>query len=231
MKISKNLKAAYSTFDKEKAHSTKEAIALMIKNSKVKFDPTCEIHFTLDIDPKQADQQIRSTTSLPHGTGKTVKVAVVCGDDLQKAAKAAGAVEVGSEELVEKIIQGWTDFDVLVASPDMMRVLAKAARILGPKGLMPNPKSGTVTPDIEKAVTELVGGRIEFRNDKFGIVHSIFGKLSFGDKKLLENLEFLIKTLKDAKPTGVKGVYIKNITINSTMGAGIKIETGESEEV
>ncbi len=230
MKRSKTLKAAYEAFDKETAYSTEEAVKLMVKHSKVKFDPTAEIHFTLEIDPKQADQQVRTTTSLPHGTGKSMRVVAICGDDLQKAAKSAGAMEAGAEELIEKIAQGWTDFDALVASPDMMKNLAKAARVLGPKGLMPNPKSGTVTPDIEKAVKEIAAGRIEFRNDKFGIVHSVFGKLSFGDKKLLENLDFFIKTLKDNKPSGVKGAYIKNVTINSTMGPGIKVQFEEAEE-
>ena len=227
MKKSKHLRQAYETIGRETVYSLPEAVKLMVASSKVKFDPTAEVHFTLGIDPRHADQQIRSTLSLPHGTGKTVRVVAVCSDDKIKAAKAAGAVEAGGEELVEKMNQGWTDFDALVATPDMMKVLAKAARTLGPKGLMPNPKTGTVTPDIEKVIQELVAGRLEFRNDKFGIVHTIFGKLSFGEAKLTENLETMVKTIKEAKPSGQKGVYIKQITINSTMGPGIKINTGE----
>jgi len=225
--MSKSLKAAYEKFDRLKSYSTEEAIKLMIDTKTVKFDPTTEVHFNLGIEPKHADQQIRSTVSLPHGTGKSVKIVVICSPEKEKAAKAAGAIDAGGEELVAKMAQGWTDFDVLVASPDMMRHLAKAARVLGPKGLMPNPKTGTVTPDVEKAVKELAAGKMEFRNDKDGNVHIIFGKVSFGAKKLKENLEALIQTIKDVKPSGQKGTYIKNITINATMGAGIKIDLGE----
>ncbi len=224
MKKSKALKGAYEKVDREKRYSVAEAVDLMLKCSTVKFDPTAEVHFTLGIDPKHADQQVRSTTSLPHGTGKSVKIAVFCSDDQVKAAKSAGAIEAGEADLIDKISKGWTDFDVAVATPDMMRSLAKVAKVLGPKGLMPNPKAGTVTPDVEKTVKELAAGRLEFRNDKAGIVHTIFGKLSFGDKKLVENLEAMMKAIKEVKPTGAKGEYIKNVTINSTMGAGIKVE-------
>lgn len=227
MKKSKHLRGAYESIGRETAYTAPQAVKLMVDNSKVKFDPTCEVHFTLGIDPRHADQQLRSTLSLPHGTGKTVRVVAICGDDKEKAAKSAGAIEAGGEELVEKIAKGWTDFDAIVATPDMMRVLAKAARTLGPKGLMPNPKTGTVTPDIEKIIKELVAGRLEFRNDKFGIVHTVFGKLSFGADKLTENLEMMVKTIKDAKPSGQKGIYLKKVTINSTMGPGIQIQTGE----
>lgn len=230
MNKSKHLRAAYEVIGTETTYPPLEALKLMLKHSKVKFDATAEIHFTLGIDPRHADQQVRSTISLPNGTGKTVRVVAVCSDDKIKAAKAAGATEAGGEELVEKMSKGWTDFDSLVATPDMMRVLAKAARTLGPKGLMPNPKTGTVTPEIEKVIKELVGGRIEFRNDKHGIVHTIFGKLSFGEDKLITNLEAIIKALQDAKPSGQKGIYIKKLTINSTMGPGIKINLNTDED-
>ena len=223
MTTSKSIKNAYEKIDREKQYSLTEALKLMVSCSTVKFDPTAEVHFTLGIDPKHAEQQVRSTLSLPNGTGKNVRVAVFCGDDKVKAAKAAGAVEAGADELIEKVAKGWTDFDVAVATPDLMKSLAKVARVLGPRGLMPNPKAGTVTPDVEKVVKELSAGRIEFRNDKNGIVHSIFGKLSFGEKKLEENLSALIKAVNDVKPTGLKNDYLKNVTINSTMGAGIKI--------
>ncbi len=223
MTTSKSIRNAYEKIDREKQYSLAEALKLMVSCSTVKFDPTAEVHFTLGIDPKHADQQVRSTISLPNGTGKNVRVAVFCEDDKIKTAKSAGAIEAGADDLIEKVSKGWTDFDVAVATPEMMKSLAKVARVLGPRGLMPNPKAGTVTPDVEKVVKELSAGRIEFRNDKNGIVHSIFGKLSFGEKKLEENLSALIKAVKDVKPTGLKYDYLKNVTINSTMGAGIKI--------
>lgn len=229
MNKSKTLRAAYEGIGTETTYSAAEAVKLMVKHSQVKFDPTAEVHFTLGIDPRHADQQLRSTISLPHGTGKSVRVVAVCSDDKIKDAKAAGAIEAGGEELVEKMNKGWADFDAIVATPDMMKALAKAARVLGPKGLMPNPKTGTVTPDVEKIIKELAAGRLEFRNDKFGIVHTVFGKLSFGEAKLTENLEAMMKAINDAKPSGQKGIYLKKITINSTMGAGIKIDTGSEE--
>ncbi len=224
MARSKSLKKADEKIDRQTRYKIAEAIKLMKKLSTVKFDATAEVHFTLGINPKHADQQIRSNVSLPNGTGKSVKIAVFCSDEKEAEAKSAGADIVGSEELIEKISKGWTDFDIAVASPDMMRNLAKAARVLGPKGLMPSPKAGTVTPDVAKAVKELKAGRLEIRNDKSGIIHTIFGKLSFDDKKLAENLEKMIQTIVEVKPSGQKGEYIKNISINSTMGAGIKIE-------
>ena len=225
MKRSKSLRNADEKIDRVKQFPLAEAIKLMKKYSTVKFDATAEIHFTLGINPKHADQQIRSTVTLPNGTGKKVKIVVFCSDDKVAAAKKAGAMEAGDKELIDRVIQkGWTDFDVAVATPDIMKNLAKAARILGPKGLMPSPKAGTVTPEIEKTVKELVAGRLEFRNDKAGVVHTIFGKLSFDDKKLLENLETMIKAIQEIKPSGQKGIYFENITINSTMGTGIKIE-------
>ena len=222
-KQSKALKKAYADFDPEKAYTPAEAVAIMKKSSYVKFDATAEVHFRLGIDPRHADQQLRTTVSLPHGTGKTVRIVVICEDDKVKEAKAAGATEAGGEELIDKIAKGWMEFDVVVAVPAMMRHLAKIARILGPRGLMPSPKSGTVTPDITKAVTELKAGRMEFKNDKAGLVHTIFGKLSFAEDKLLENFNAMVTALKAAKPAGQKGEYILTTTINSTMGPGIKV--------
>ncbi|MCF7812695.1 50S ribosomal protein L1 [Candidatus Gracilibacteria bacterium] len=227
MKKSKSLRAAYEKLEEGKLYSPSEAIKLMKKTSTVKFDPTAEVHFNLGINPKHADQQVRSTVSLPHGTGKKVRVAVFCGDDKVKAAKSAGAIEAGGDDLIQKVSGGWLDFDVAVATPPMMKELAKIARILGPKGLMPNPKAGTVTEDVEKTVSELAAGRLEFRNDKNGLVHTIFGKLSFDEKKLIENLEAMIKAIQDIRPTGVKGVYIKSVTVTSTMGPGIKVSISE----
>lgn len=223
MKTSKRLRSAYENVDTMKIYDLSEAVKILKSTATVKFDATAELHIKLDIDPRQADQQVRTTTSLPNGTGKTVRVVVVTSDNKWAEAKKAGAVEAGSVELIEKIAGGWTDFDVLVATPDMMRNLAKVARTLGPKGLMPSPKAGTVTTDITKTVGELVAGRLEFRNDKAGVIHTIFGKMSFSEDKLLENLEAMVKAVKDAKPSGVKGTYIKSMSINSTMGPGIKI--------
>lgn len=221
---SKSLKAAYKAIDTEKLYSVEEAVTLMKKLNTMKFDATAEVHFNLGIDPRHADQQIRSTVSLPHGTGKKVNVVVFCEDSDVEAAKAAGATEAGLEDLIGKVAKGWTDFDAAVATPTVMRKLAKVARVLGPKGLMPSPKAGTVTQDVTKTVTALVAGRIEFRNDKTGIVHTVFGKMSFDDKKLVENLNSMIKTLKDIKPSGQKGIYFKSVTVHSTMGAGIKLD-------
>lgn len=226
MKTSKSLKSAYEAIDKNKTYTPAEAIALMKKLSTVKFDATAEVHFNLGINPKHAEEQIRSTIQLPHGTGKKVNVIAFCGDDKVKAAKSAGASEAGAEDLIEKIQKGWTDFDAAVATPDMMKNLAKVARVLGPRGLMPNPKAGTVTPDIEKAIQELKAGRIEFRNDKAGIIHTIFGKLSFKENELEENLKAMIKAITEAKPATSKGTYLRSITVNSTMGAGIRIQVG-----
>ncbi|MBT3349248.1 50S ribosomal protein L1 [bacterium] len=222
-KLSKTLRSAYKTIDREKLYTIEEAVKLMKKTSSVKFDATAELHAKLAINPKHAEQQVRTTTTLPNGTGKKVRVAAFCEDDQQKAAKAAGATAVGAEELVEKVTKGWLDFDVAVSTPGMMKHLAKIARVLGPKGLMPNPKAGTVGPDVAKIVTEVAGGRLEFRNDKSGIIHTVFGKLSFDEKKLTENLTAMIDAIKTARPAAVKGTYIETISVNATMGAGIKI--------
>ncbi|HEY5714068.1 MAG TPA: 50S ribosomal protein L1 [Candidatus Gracilibacteria bacterium] len=224
MKRSKAWKSSSETIGIETLYSIEDGIKLLKSSSKVKFDATAEVHYNLGIDPRHADQQIRTTVTLPHGTGKVVKVVVFCEDEHIKSAKAAGAIEAGGDDLVEKVIKGWTDFDVAIATPSMMKSLAKAARVLGPKGLMPNPKSGTVTTDIEKTVKEVMGGRLEFRNDKHGIIHSKFGKLSFSEADLVENFKTLHNAILEAKPTGSKGTYIKTVTICSTMSPGIKLD-------
>ncbi len=205
-----------------------EAVALAAETSTTKFDGTVEVHFNLNSDPKYADQIVRSTVTLPHGTGKTVRVAAFVSDDLIEKAKKAGAVLAGGNDFIAEVAKGKVDFDVAVASPDMMRELAKAAKVLGPKGLMPNPKSGTVTTDIEKVVAELVAGKLEFKTDKFGIVHSIIGKVSFGKEKLLENAKTFMKAVNSAKPTGIKGVYVKSISLSTTMGPGIKVNIADA---
>lgn len=230
MAKSKSLKAAYAKFDTEKLYTISEAVKLMKSCNMVKFDATAEAHFNLGIDPRHAEQQIRTTFSLPHGTGKSTRVVVFCEDDVASSVKAAGAVEAGGSDLIDKVSKGWFDFDVAVATPGMMKELAKIARVLGPKGMMPSPKAGTVSPDPVKTVKELVAGRMELRNEKNGIIHSVFGKLSFDDKKLEENLQALFQVVKDNKPSAVKGIYIKTFSVNSTMGAGIKVQITEPTE-
>lgn len=205
-------------------YSLNDAVALLKDMPATKFDQTVEVAINLGIDPKHADQQIRGTVSLPHGIGKTVKVLAITKGEKQKEAKDAGADVVGFEDILEKIEGGWSDIDVIVATPDVMGQLGKHGRILGPKGLMPNPKSGTVTNDIGKAVKELKAGRLEIRTDKFGAVHSAVGKLSFDNDKIAENIKSLVSTLMRMKPAVAKGVYFKNMTISSSMGPGIKVE-------
>ena len=230
MAQSKSLKAAYEKIGAEKLYTIAEAVKLMKECSTVKFDASAEAHFNLGIDPRHADQQIRTTFSLPHGTGKSARVVVFCEDDKAADCKAAGAVEAGGKDLIDKVSKGWMEFDAAVATPGMMRELAKIARVLGPKGMMPSPKAGTVSPEPTKAVKELVAGRMELRNEKNGIIHTVFGKLSFDAKKLEENLEALLHIVKDNKPAAVKGVYIKTFSVNSTMGAGIKVQAEPIEE-
>ena len=210
--------------DKQKVYSLEEGIELTKKLSKTKFDASVEAHFRLGIDAKKGDQQIRTAVSLPHGTGKTIKVAAFVSPEKEKEVKTAGADFVGSEDLIAEIKKTEkTDFQVAVAEPAMMRHLAKIAKILGTRGLMPSPKNETVTPNPAKAVEELKKGKISFKNDDTGNIHVIIGKISFDDKKLIENFEVLINTIKKVKPNKAKGVYIKNISISSSMGPGIKI--------
>jgi large subunit ribosomal protein L1 len=207
-----------------KALTIEEAVPLVQKLKYAKFDETVEMAIRLGVDPKHADQMVRGTVVLPHGLGKTKKVLVIAGGDKQKEAQDAGADHVGGEELVEKIQGGWMDFEAVVATPDMMRVVGKLGKVLGPRGLMPNPKTGTVTVDIAKAVREIKAGKVEFRVDKTGIVHAPVGKVSFPTDRLVENTHALVDSILKAKPAAAKGKYIKSATISSTMGPGIAID-------
>ena len=210
--------------DKSKAYDPSEALDLVCQTSKAKFDETIEIHIRLGVDSRHADQQVRGAVVLPNGTGKNVKVLVFAKGDNVAKAEAAGADYVGGAEYAEKIVQeNWFDFDVVIASPDMMGVIGKLGKVLGPKGLMPSPKAGTVTPDVARAVTEAKAGKIEYRLDKTNIIHCPIGKASFGVEKLTENFDTLVGAVIKAKPAAAKGQYIKSCTIASTMGPGIKV--------
>lgn len=209
------------------AYTLSEAVAVLKKTSPTKFDASCEVHMKLGLDPKQADQLLRGTVVLPHGTGKKVKVIAFVPESLVKTAKEAGASEAGSDELIEKIVKGWLDFDVAVATPEMMKSLSKVAKTLGQKGLMPNPKAGTVTTDVKKTVSEVIQGKVEFRMDKLANVHNVFGKVSFDEAKLEENLRTFLKALIQAKPAGGKGIFVQSVTLKTTMGPGIKVDLSE----
>ncbi|MEC2222262.1 MULTISPECIES: 50S ribosomal protein L1 [Heyndrickxia] len=215
---------ALKLVDRSKAYPVQEAIELVKKTSFTKFDATVEVAFRLGVDPKKADQQIRGAVVLPNGTGKTQRVLVFAKGEKAKEAEAAGADYVGDTDYVNKIQQGWFDFDVIVATPDMMGEVGKLGRILGPRGLMPNPKTGTVTFDVTKAVQDIKAGKVEYRVDKAGNVHAPIGKASFETEKLVENLATLFDTLMKAKPSAAKGTYMKNVSVTSTMGPGIKVD-------
>src|ERR1700752_589847 len=206
-------------------HTIEDAIPLMQKVKYAKFDETVEMAMRLGVDPKHADQMVRGTVVLPHGLGKSKRVLAIAGSDKQKEAQEAGADFIGGEELVDKIQGGWTDFDAVVATPDMMRAVGKLGKVLGPRGLMPNPKTGTVTVDIAKAVKEIKAGKVEFRVDKTGIVHAPIGKISFDTQKLIENAASLITAVIKAKPTVAKGKYVRSATVCSTMGPGVLVDT------
>ena len=225
MKISKNKKAANTVLDRMKEYSLEDAVKLVKDLKFVKFDESVDLAINLDVDPRHADQNIRLTTTLPHGTGKEVKVLVVAQGPKEKEAKEAGADYVGKEYL-EKIKGGWSDVDKIIATPDMMAELGKLGKVLGPKGLMPNPKSGTVTMDVTNAVRELKSGKIELRVEKNGIVHTQCGKSSFQENALVENIQTIYDTVMKAQPASVKGTYLKKMSVSSTMGPGIKIDQG-----
>jgi large subunit ribosomal protein L1 len=224
MKLTKKEKVIKKNEDFSKSYKISEAVALVKKYAKSKFDESVDIAMSLGVDPKHADQVVRGTVSLPHGTGKTVRVLVIAKPDKHEEAKAAGADHVGFDDYLAKIKEGWTDIDVIIAAPDAMSELGKLGKILGPRGLMPNPKSGTVTPNIGQAVKEVKAGKIDFRVDKNGIVHSGIGKASFDEKKLVDNVTTFINTIIKLKPSASKGTYIKSITVSSTMGPGVKID-------
>jgi large subunit ribosomal protein L1 len=208
----------------DRSLTIEEAIPLMKKLTFAKFDETVEIALRLGVDPKHADQMVRGTVVLPHGLGKTKRVLAIAGADKQKDAQEAGADFVGGEEIVDKIQGGWMDFDAVVATPDMMRAVGKLGKVLGPRGLMPNPKTGTVTPDIARAVREIKAGKVEFRVDKTGIVHAPLGKLSFAEQSLIDNTHALVDSVVKAKPSAAKGKYLRSVTMSTTMGPGIQIE-------
>lgn len=223
-KKSKQLRAALEKIDSTKAYSVEEAVALAKETNFAKFDATVEVAYNLNIDVKKADQQIRGAMVLPHGTGKTSRVVVIARGEKAKEAEAAGADFVGEADLIQKISDGWLEFDVMVATPDMMGQVGRLGRVLGPKGLMPNPKTGTVTMDVTKAVNDIKAGQVTYRADKAGIVNVPIGKVSFEDNKLVENLKALHEQILRVKPAAAKGTYINNLTLSTTFGPGIKLD-------
>ena len=231
MKKGKKYTEVSKLVEKNKLYSKEEAIKLVKSTAVTKFDSSVEIAIRLNLDTKKADQQLRGAFVLPNGTGKTKKVLVIAKGDQAKVAQAAGADYVGDMDYLEKIEkENWFDFDTMIATPDMMPALGKLGKILGPKGLMPNPKTGTVTTDVKKAVEEVKKGRVEYRTDSYGNVHALIGKVSFDEKKLLENLEAFVSLIIKNKPAVVKGTYVKGITVSSTMGPGIKINTNDFDK-
>ncbi len=229
MKQSKKYKSALALVDASKMYSPAEAIALAIKTATAKFDETVELHIKLGVNGQQADQQVRGTVVLPAGTGKKLRVLVIAKGDKADEATKAGADYVGAEEIVAKIAgQGWLDFDVCITTPDMMGVVGRVAKILGPKGLMPNPKSGTVTTDVVKAINDVKAGKVEYRLDKENIIHCPMGKVSFGEEKLLQNYTALMDAIVRAKPAASKGTYLKSVVMAVTMGPGIKINANNN---
>jgi len=223
-KHGKKYRAMLDKITPGKVYSLSDAIALAKETSPTKFDASVEVHFNLDIDPTKADQILRSTVALPHGTGKEVRVAAFVEDSKVKEALAAGAVKAGNEDLIADIEKGWLDFDVAVAQPAMMKQLGKIARTLGQKGLMPNPKAGTVTEDVSAVIADVKKGKVEFRNDKQGNLHNVVGKVSFSADQLKENLETYIKAILAARPSGVKGRFVKTLTVTTSMGPGIRVD-------
>jgi large subunit ribosomal protein L1 len=224
MKRSKAYRAAEEQIEAQKLYSPAQAIHLAKSTTKTKFDPTVEVALRLGVDPRKADQMVRGTVNLPHGTGKTARVLVFATGDRAEEARAAGADFVGSDDLIERIQGGWLDFDAVVATPDLMGKVGRLGRVLGPRGLMPNPKTGTVTPDVGKAVSDIKGGKIEFRVDRHGNLHFIIGKASFDDKSLVENYAAALEEIVRLKPAAAKGRYLRKITFTTTMGPGILVD-------
>jgi len=224
-KHGKKYEEAAKLIEKDKLYDPEEAVEVVKKTASAKFDETVELAVKLGVDPKHADQQVRGAVVLPHGTGKTKRVLVFAKGEKSKEAETAGADFVGAEDMVEKIQGGWSDFDVAVATPDMMGMVGRLGKILGPKGLMPNPKVGTVTMDVTRAINEIKAGKIEYRTDKAGNIHAPIGKVSFDNEKLLQNFQTLMDTLIKVKPTGAKGQYLRGITLSTTMGPGVRINT------
>ncbi len=230
MKHGKKYRESIKSFDLAESYDAKKALELCTKTAKAKFDETVELHVRLGVDSRHADQQVRGAIVLPHGTGKKVKVLAICKGDNEKLAKEAGADFIGAEEMAQKIqTENWMDFDVLITTPDMMGVVGRLGRILGPRGLMPNPKAGTVSTDIAKAIREAKAGKIEYRLDKTNIIHCPIGKVSFGEEKLFDNFDALMGAIIKAKPEASKGQYVKSCVVSSTMGPGVKINVGKLE--
>lgn len=225
MKKGKKYSDSMKLIDRTKLYDPEEAVALVKQTAKAKFDETVEISVRLGVDPRHADQQVRGAVVLPNGTGKKVTVLAICKGDKANEATEAGAEYVGAEDMIAKIQGGWFDFDVVVATPDMMGMVGRLGRVLGPKGLMPNPKAGTVTPDVGRAVTEAKAGKIEYRLDKQNIIHVPVGKASFGAEKLMTNLDTVLEAIAKAKPAAAKGQYFKSATVATTMGPGVRVST------
>ncbi|MEP7147091.1 MAG: 50S ribosomal protein L1 [bacterium] len=224
MKLTKKQKEVSKKIDTTKEYEIKEAVTKLKQGASAKFDESVDIAMKLGVDPKHADQVVRGTVSLPHGTGKSVRVLVIAKPEKHDEAREAGADHVGFEDYIKKIQEGWTDIDVIIAAPDTMSELGKIGKVLGPRGLMPNPKSGTVTPNVGQAVKEVKAGKIDFRVDKSGIVHSIVGKISFDENKLNDNILAFVNMIVKLKPSAAKGTYVKSITLSTTMGPGIKLD-------
>lgn len=225
-KHGKKFQKASEAIDSLKMYDVTEALDLVLRSSYVKFDETVDVAVNLGVNPKYSDQMVRGAVSLPHGLGKTVRVVAFCKGENEEKAKSAGAIEAGGDDLVEKIKGGWLDFDKAVATPDMMGHVGKIGKILGPRGLMPNAKTGTVAMDLEVAIQELLAGKVEFRVDKAGVIHAPLGKVSFGSEKLLGNLRSVMDALVKLKPSTAKGTYVKAVSLSSTMGPGVKVDTG-----
>ncbi len=231
MKAGKRYEAALEKVDRERQYSPQEALRLLKELPQAKFDETVELAFRLGVDPRKADQMIRGTVTLPHGTGRSVRVAAFATGDKAREAQEAGADIVGSEDLVNEVLKGNIDFDATVATPDVMSLVGRAGRVLGPRGLMPNPKAGTVTMDIGKAVRDIKGGKVEYRVDRQGNLHLVIGKRSFGEQNLLENYLTVVDEILRAKPSAAKGKYLKTVTMSSTMGPGIRIDANRVRDI